>query len=182
MAKTLEVIAVENAKALYDGSLTEDFINDIQSFGGIITREDLLKYDVTWGAPLEAKLIDDLTLYTVPLPGTGIILTYILNIINGFLPDLSVKSIHRLVEAYKYAYAKRGDLGDNDGLEMTELVNNLTSLEHSEYVRDLIDDEQTYQTYSHYGASFSQPDDFGTAHMSLLAPNVIFYILFVEFI
>lgn len=180
MAKTLEVIAVENVNALYNGSLTEDFINDIQSFGGIITREDLLAYDVTWGPALEAKLIDDLTLYTVPLPGTGIILTYILNIINDFLPDLSVTSIHRLVEAYKYAFAKRGDLGDNDGLEMSELVQNLTSLEHAENARNLINDEQTYQSYSHYGASFSQPDDSGTAHMSLLAPNVIFfYILLV---
>lgn len=169
----MEVIAVENANALYNGSLTEDFINDIQSFGGIITREDLLTYDVTWGAAIEAKLIDDLTLYTIPLPGTGVILTYILNIINNFLPDSSVKSIHRLVEAYKYAYAKRGDLGDNDGLEMSELVQNLTGVEHAEIVRNLIDDEKTYQSYSHYGASFSQPDDSGTAHMSLLAPNVI---------
>lgn len=88
------------------------------------------------------------------------------------MPDLSVTSIHRLVEAYKYAYAKRGDLGDNGGLEMGELEQNLTSIEQAEYVRSLIDDTQTYQTYSHYGASFSQPDDFGTAHMSILAPNV----------
>lgn len=173
LAKTLEVIAVEKANAIYNGSLTDDFINDIKSFGGIITKEDLLAYEVTWGPAVETKLIDDLTLYTVPLPGTGVILTYILNIINGFLPDLSVRSIHRLVEAYKYAYAKRGDLGDNSGLEMSDLLQNLTSLEQAENVRNLIDDEKTYQLYSHYGASFSQPDDFGTAHMSLLAPNVI---------
>lgn len=44
LAETLEVIAKEGAKALYNGTLTKGFIQDIQSFGGIVTEQDLLEY------------------------------------------------------------------------------------------------------------------------------------------
>lgn len=46
MARTLEIIALEGADALYKrtGSLFKDFIRDLQDFGGIITEEDMLNY------------------------------------------------------------------------------------------------------------------------------------------
>ena len=44
LADTLEVIQKEKADALYNGSLTDVFINDIQELGGIITKEDLAEY------------------------------------------------------------------------------------------------------------------------------------------
>lgn len=43
-----------------------------------------------------------------------------------------------------------------------------------DYARDIrskIEDDQTYQDYEHYGANFSLPDDHGTAHISVIAPN-----------
>uniref|UniRef100_A0A1B0CWE2 Gamma-glutamyltransferase n=1 Tax=Lutzomyia longipalpis TaxID=7200 RepID=A0A1B0CWE2_LUTLO len=44
LAQTLEVIAAEGVNALYNGTLTKGFIEDIQNFGGIVTEEDLLEY------------------------------------------------------------------------------------------------------------------------------------------
>lgn len=44
LAETLEVIAAEGADALYNGSLTEKFVNDINENGGIITVQDLNNY------------------------------------------------------------------------------------------------------------------------------------------
>lgn len=35
-----------------------------------------------------------------------------LNILNGFIPDMSIKSLHRIMEAFKYGYAERTQLGD----------------------------------------------------------------------
>lgn len=44
LADTLEIIAKEGAEALYNGSLTEQFVADIQSYGGIITVNDMNSY------------------------------------------------------------------------------------------------------------------------------------------
>lgn len=45
-SKTLQKIASapRGALELYDGSLTKDFISDIQKYGGIITEEDMARY------------------------------------------------------------------------------------------------------------------------------------------
>lgn len=45
LAKTLEVIAVEGGDALHNGSLTHQFVKDIQDMGGIITVEDMNNYE-----------------------------------------------------------------------------------------------------------------------------------------
>lgn len=45
LAKSLEIIAIEGADAIYNnGSLAKILIDDIRKFGGIITEEDLLDY------------------------------------------------------------------------------------------------------------------------------------------
>lgn len=112
LAKTLEIIAIEKADALYNGSLTNDFIKDIQSYGGIITKEDLLQYEVVWDKAEKSELLDGFTVYSSPLPGSGIILNFMLNILNGFIPNYSVSSFHRIIESFKYGYAKRTEMGD----------------------------------------------------------------------
>lgn len=44
LAKTLTLIAEEGVDVLYNGSLTDGFVKDIQDHGGIITAEDLRNY------------------------------------------------------------------------------------------------------------------------------------------
>lgn len=112
LAKTLEVIAIEKADALYNGSLTNAFINDIQNYGGIVTKEDLLQYSVVWDKAEKSNLLDGISVYSSPLPGSGVILNFMLNILNGFIPNYSVSSFHRIIESFKYGYAKRTDMGD----------------------------------------------------------------------
>lgn len=58
------------------------------------------------------------TLYSVPLPGSGSVLAFILNMLTGWVGSGTdvVKSSgtywQRVVETFKYAYAKRTGLGD----------------------------------------------------------------------
>ena len=50
----------------------------------IITHEDLAKYTVRWREPLSVNLTNDnLTLHTMPPPGSGAILAQILNVLQG---------------------------------------------------------------------------------------------------
>lgn len=66
------------------------------------------------------KLHNDLTLYSSPLPGSGVILAFILNILNGFIDmedPWSARNWQRIVESFKFGYGRRTELGDIDGLD-----------------------------------------------------------------
>lgn len=47
LGKSLEIIAEEGVDALYSrrGSLMKSLVKDIQDFGGIITEEDMIRYE-----------------------------------------------------------------------------------------------------------------------------------------
>lgn len=110
----------------------------------------------------------------MPLPGSGTIAIYILNLLDGY-DDLQPEdplTWHRVVESFKHAYGLRTRVGDPDyvpGIE--ELVQNLTSKDYAAMIREKIDSDRTFVDYQHYGAEFSEEEDHGTAHVSVLAPN-----------
>uniref|UniRef100_A0A6P7FE05 Glutathione hydrolase 2-like n=1 Tax=Diabrotica virgifera virgifera TaxID=50390 RepID=A0A6P7FE05_DIAVI len=115
-AQTLRVIAREGGNALHDGSLTKNFVADIKANGGIITVKDLADFKVEFLNPINTTFSGK-QIYSFPLPGSGIIMTYILNILENYLPrndHFSVKTYHRIIEALKYGYAMRSGLGDKD--------------------------------------------------------------------
>ncbi|KAK9721769.1 hypothetical protein QE152_g20723 [Popillia japonica] len=175
LADTLEIIAKEGARALYNGSLTEMFVKDIQDLGGIITVEDMNKYKVEWLDPIKVDLPFNQTLYTFPLPGSGAIVTFIMNILKGFLDygqGESITNLQRTVESFKYGYGKRTELGDRNFVPgMDDLISNLTSEEYAFAIRNEISDYTTYNNPEHYGANTTLVEDHGTAHISILAPN-----------
>lgn len=70
-------------------------------------------FRVEWGKAHTSKLQDGMTLYSHPLPGSGILLTFMLNILSGYkLKDNDHLTVHRLIESFKYGYARRSNLGD----------------------------------------------------------------------
>lgn len=77
-----------------------------------------------------------INLYTTGLPGSGAVLSFILNVFDdyGFTPDsiadLNVTTLtyHRMIETFKYAYALRTNLGDEAFADMTEVINTNSSL------------------------------------------------------
>lgn len=113
LAETFKVIAKEGASALYNGSLTKQFVKDIQDLGGIITEFDMESYRVTWDPPVKSTFLNEYTIFSPPAPASGILVSFMLNVLDQFLDSLpSVKNYHRIVETFKYAYAKRSELGD----------------------------------------------------------------------
>lgn len=179
LCKTLEIIAKEGGDALYNGSLADIFVEDVQELGGIITKEDMEKKQAIWREPVVSSLRGGKTLYTSPAPGGGPILAFILNILEGY--NMTEKSIanlnssilttHHIVEAFKHAYAWRTKLADPDFVDVNELVKNLTSKEFAESIRKLIRDDTTFNDASHYGAIYHSKEDHGTAHLAVMAPN-----------
>ncbi|XP_046333062.2 glutathione hydrolase 1 proenzyme-like [Haliotis rufescens] len=175
LADTLNTIAEGGQSAFYNGSLTDIIVNETRRYGGIISREDLNQYNATWRTPLSVTLRDNLTLYSVPPPGSGAVYEYIMNILDGygFTPDSlstnekSVLTYHRIVEAMKFAYAKRTDLGDEDFVDVAELIQNMTSRDYADSIRAKINDFRTEDT-DFYGPTFYDSVKTGTTHTSII--------------
>jgi len=71
---------------------------------------------VVWSDPLEVRINDDLTLLSTPAPGSGAVLAFILNILKNYDvrpgDDADPVFYHRMVEAFKWGYGRRTELGD----------------------------------------------------------------------
>lgn len=94
-----------------------------------------------------------------------------MDLLKNFDLQKDILSYHRIVEAFKFAYAYRSDLGDPKFVPgIDELVKNLTNPVFLDSLRRKMDDHVTHDI-SYYGGNFSAPEDHGTAHMSILAPN-----------
>lgn len=80
-ARTLERIR-DNPEDFYFGELARDIVQDIKDDGGIFTREDLKNYKVKFRKPMEGKF-GEYSWYSTPPPGSGVVLSFILNILKG---------------------------------------------------------------------------------------------------
>lgn len=86
-------------------------------------------FRVDWEEPITVTFKNEDHLYTAPPPGSGVILGFILNILDGYgfnresLSSLNstILTYHRIIEAFKYAYAKRTELGDTKFINITEV-------------------------------------------------------------
>ena len=80
-AKTLERIS-DDPEGFYSGELAKDVVKDIQEKGGIITLDDLKNYRVKFRQPMNGSL-GNYSWYSTPPPGSGVVLSFILNILKG---------------------------------------------------------------------------------------------------
>ena len=119
LAETLTRIMTNGRDEFYKGETAKRLVKFIQDNGGIITEEDLAKYDVSWRTPTTFEY-DDLKIISMSPPSSGgICLAQIMEMIEPF--DLhkfgpnSLKAIQVIAEAERRAYADRSFyLGDPD--------------------------------------------------------------------
>jgi gamma-glutamyltranspeptidase/glutathione hydrolase len=119
LAETLTRIMKNGRDEFYKGETAERLVRFIQDNGGILTKEDLAKYKVSWRTPTTFEY-DDLKIINMSPPSSGgICLAQIMEMIEPY--DLekfgpnSLKAIQVITEAERRAYADRSFyLGDPD--------------------------------------------------------------------
>ncbi|XP_070499721.1 glutathione hydrolase 1 proenzyme-like [Chironomus tepperi] len=172
LAETLEVIAEEGADSIYGGgSIGAKMVEDVQKRNGILTVEDLMNYEVEWSTSVSTKIINNYTLHTFPLPSSGPCLVFIFNLLREYELKHDALTYHRIVEAFKFAYAKRTHLGDDHTDEIKQMIDNLTNQAYADEIRKLINDTSTTNNVQYYGPLYSDVENHGTANVGILAPN-----------
>jgi gamma-glutamyltranspeptidase/glutathione hydrolase len=118
LANTLERIA-KNPDDFYHGALARELAVAIQKGGGLVTLEDLARYEVKEREPIRGTYRGYDIISSPPPSSGGVALVEILNILEGFdlskLGDRSAESTHLTVEVFRRAFYDRAEfMGDPD--------------------------------------------------------------------
>lgn len=119
LVKTLELIRDNGRDGFYKGKTAEILVNYVQKLGGIITQEDLAKYEAKWRKPIEFTYKNLKIISMSPPSSGGICDAQIFKALEPF--DIasyghnSVKAIQLITEAERRSFADRSFyLGDPD--------------------------------------------------------------------
>ena len=140
LAKTLRSVA-QNPRTFYTGWIANAIADDMAQNGGLITRQDLERYQPTWRTPVCGVFLQDRVCSMPPPSSGGVHLLQMLNLVAS--TNLSEKNwddpdrLHGLAEIMKIAYADRAVyLGDPDFVEVP--VSALISREYAKIRRSEI--------------------------------------------
>ncbi len=167
LARTLERIS-QNPDDFYHGSLARELAAAIQKGGGLITTDDLAKYEVKERQPIKGTY-RGLDIISAPPPSSGgIALVEILNILEGYdlakAGDSSAESIHLTVEAFRRAFFDRAEfLGDPDFAKIP--VAQLIDKKYGDAWRETIEAKRaTPSSTVRRPSIFSKLDQYAAAH------------------
>ncbi|XP_051217644.1 glutathione hydrolase 1 isoform X1 [Lolium perenne] len=169
LARTLEAVAVGGPDAFYRGPVADQLVKDVREAGGIMTREDLEKYQVKVRRPLTESVMG-ITVLSMPPPsagGAGLML--VLNILAqyGIFGISGSLGIHRLIESFKHYMAVKMNLGDPDFVDVSEVVSDMLSPKFAAELKRTIYDNMTFAP-KHYGGRWNILQDHGTSHLSIV--------------
>jgi gamma-glutamyltranspeptidase/glutathione hydrolase len=118
LARTLERIA-KNPDDFYHGALARELAASIKKGGGLVTADDLAKYEVKEREPVRGSYRGYEIISAPPPSSGGIALLETLNILEGYdlakFGNRSAESMHLTLEAFRRAFFDRAEfLGDPD--------------------------------------------------------------------
>jgi gamma-glutamyltranspeptidase/glutathione hydrolase len=143
LANTLERIQSNGKEGFYGGKTAELIANFMTANNGLITLEDLKKYEAVERKPIKNNY-RDYEIVSMPPPSSGgVIISEMLNILEQYdlnqIGHNSAQYLHILTEAMRRGYADRANyLGDPDFNEDMPLER-LLSKEHAVNLQKTID-------------------------------------------
>lgn len=119
LCKTYELLAENGPLDFYNGTLARLVAADLKEMESTVTLDDLETYRADLVSSVSMQLGDDI-LYAVPPTSSGTIVEHIMSILEVFnitkadfaTEEKKALTIHRMVEALKFGFAKRWELGD----------------------------------------------------------------------
>ncbi len=118
LARSLQLIAEQGTRAFYEGAIADSLVAEMQRGGGIITKEDLRRYEPKWREPVISTYRGHTLITMPPASSGGITMTESFNILETFapLPPFgSTKYVHLLAETFRRTFQDRNaKLADAD--------------------------------------------------------------------
>jgi gamma-glutamyltranspeptidase/glutathione hydrolase len=170
LARSLQRIADRGPAGFYEGETAELIEKEMKANGGLITREDLKKYQAKERAPIKGTY-RGLEVIGMPPPSSGgIAVVHMLNLLEGF--DLkangygSAQNVHLAAESMRRAFADRaqhvGDPDFNTAIPVAQLI----SKDYATQVRKTINPNKASVSSP---TSFSWPTESAeTTHLSVV--------------
>jgi gamma-glutamyltranspeptidase/glutathione hydrolase len=127
LARTLRLIAEQGPEVFYRGEVADSIVRATRDAGGIITREDLTRYEAVEREPVRFEYRGH-TIHSMPPPSSGgLTMKLILDQLETFdlttQPFHSAASVHRIIEAMRRAFAVRNALmGDPDFVDIPDSI------------------------------------------------------------
>jgi gamma-glutamyltranspeptidase / glutathione hydrolase len=172
LAKSLKLLAKEGKNAFYRGEIAEKIAAEMKANNGLITQEDLGKYQPVIRQPIKGNY-RGYQIYSMPPPSSGgVHLVQMLNILEKFplrsLGQNSAQTIHLMVETMKLAYADRFQyMGDTDFVKVP--IARLISKSYGNLLQQKIDPNQAIPSEKILpGKIEQQPEGTQTTHYSVV--------------
>ncbi|GAN01359.1 DNA polymerase alpha catalytic subunit [Mucor ambiguus] len=172
LADTLETISTLGADAFYEGDIAKQLVATIQSAGGIVTLEDFKAYRPVIRRTL-STWYNGRKVTTCSEPTSGPVILSVLNLIERFqfkVEGFTGLNLHRLVEAFKFGYAFRTELGDPDYIKNEPRIDEMIQKEYAADIRQKITDDTTHDPL-YYNPRFDHVESHGTMHLSVVDEN-----------
>ncbi|KAJ3331221.1 hypothetical protein HDU93_009881, partial [Gonapodya sp. JEL0774] len=174
---TLRQIALSGPSAVYSSNLTSHIVSYLNSKGGNVSVADFRDYFANVEEPM-VGWYHGMKVVTAKPPASGAVLLAALTVLEGYnlrVEGPSPLNLHRIVEAWKFAYAYRSELGDpgRDGeyiANMSSTLERATDKQWGASTRARISDTATFPP-SYYGSKFESKELPGTTSFSVLDEN-----------
>jgi len=149
LAESLKLIADQGSEAFYKGKIAELIARDMEKHGGLITKDDLARYEAFVREPVKGNYRDYEIISMPPPSSGGTILIEMLNVLEGFelgtMERYGPEALHVISETMKFAYLDRAKyMGDEQFGDIP--VKRLISKEHAQNIRENIDLNRAIQS------------------------------------
>jgi gamma-glutamyltranspeptidase / glutathione hydrolase len=174
LARTLERIA-EKPDDFYHGSLARELAAAMQKGGGLITVDDLARYEVKEREPVRGTYRGYEVISAPPPSSGGTVLIESLNILEGYdlakMGNRSAQSIHYTTEAFRRAFFDRAEfMGDPDFAKIP--VAQLIDKRYAAAWEETIDPARSTPSKDlKRPAVFSELEQYAATHPPTMAPH-----------